>query len=44
MTLYKSILIGLLGSFMMFLGDMILYYDSNDYDGKDTINHITGIM
>ena len=44
MTLYKSILIGLLGSFFMFLGDMILYYDSNDYDGQDTINNIIGIM
>lgn len=28
----------------MFLGDMILYYDTNDYDGKDTINNIIGIM
>ena len=44
MTLYKSILIGLLGSFLMFLGDMTLYYDTNDYDGKDTINNIIGIM
>ena len=44
MTLYKSILIGLLGSFLMFLGDMTLYYDPNDYDGKYTINNIIGIM
>ena len=44
MTLYKSIWIGLLGSFLMFLGDMILYYDPNDYDGNDTINSIIGIM
>ena len=44
MTLYKSILIGLFGSFLMFLGDMTLYYDSKDYDGKDTINSIIGIM
>ncbi|ERT57261.1 DUF6796 family protein [Peptoniphilus sp. BV3C26] len=44
MTLYKSILIGLLGSFLMFLGDMTLYYDPKDYDGKDTINSIIGIM
>jgi len=28
----------------MFLGDMILYYDPNDYDGRDTINSIIGIM
>lgn len=44
MTLNKCILIGLLGSFLMFLGDMTLYYDPNDYDGKDTINSIAGIM
>ncbi len=44
MTLYKSILIGFFGSFLMFLGDMTLYYDSKDYDGKDTINNIIGIM
>lgn len=44
MTLNKCILIGLFGSFLMFLGDMILYYDPNDYDGKDTINNIIGIM
>lgn len=44
MTLYRSILVGILASFLMFLGDMILYYDSNDYDGKDTINNIIGIM
>ena len=44
MTLNKCILIGLFGSFLMFLGDMILYYDHNDYDGKDTINNIIGIM
>ena len=39
MTLDKCILIGLFGSFLMFLGDMTLYYDPNDYDGKDTINN-----
>ncbi len=44
MTLYKSILIGLFGSFLMFLGDMTLYYDPNDYDGKDAINSVIGIM
>lgn len=44
MTLNKCILIGLFGSFLMFLGDMILYYDPNDYDGKDTMNSIIGIM
>lgn len=37
-------MIGLLASFLMFLGDMTLYYDSKDYDGKDTINNIIGIM
>ena len=39
-----SIIIGLFGSFLMFLGDMTLYYDPNDYDGRDTINSIIGIM
>ena len=28
----------------MFLGDMTLYYDPNDYDSKDTMNNIIGIM
>ena len=28
----------------MFLGDMTLYYDPNDYDGKDAINSVIGIM
>ena len=37
-------MIGLFGSFLMFLGDMTLYYDPKDYDGKDTINSIIGIM
>ncbi|MDU7141251.1 MAG: DUF6796 family protein [Finegoldia magna] len=44
MTLYMSIIIGLFGSFLMFLGDMTLYYDPKDYDGRDTINSIIGIM
>ena len=44
MSLNKCILIGLFGSFFMFLGDMILYYDPNDYDSKDTINSIIDIM
>lgn len=44
MTLYRCILIGLLGSFLMFLGDMTLYYNRNDYDRKDKINSIIGIM
>ena len=39
-----SIIIGLFGSFLMFLGDMTLYYDPKDYDGRDTINSIIGIM
>lgn len=44
MTLYKTILIGLLGSFLMFLGDMTLYYDRNDYSSKDTLGSISKIM
>ena len=38
MILYKSILIGLLGSFLMLLGDMTLYYEPNDYDGKSYLH------
>lgn len=44
MTLNMCIIIGLLGSFFMFLGDMTLYYDRNDYDSKDTINSVVAIM
>ena len=44
MTLNNVVLLGLLGSFLMFLGDMFLYYDHEDYDGKDTINSIVDIM
>ena len=44
MTLYKTILIGLFGSFLMFLGDMILYYDKDGYDSKDKINSVITIM
>lgn len=44
MTLYKAILIGLFGSFLTFLGDMTLYYDRDDYNSKNTISSIVGIM
>lgn len=44
MALDKILWIGLLGSFLMFLGDMTLYYDPQDYDSRDTINSIIGIM
>ena len=38
MILYKSILIALLGSFLVLLGDMTLYYEPNDYDGKSYLH------
>ena len=44
MNLHTCILIGLLGSITMFMGDMFLYYDRKDYDKKDKINSIVGIM
>lgn len=44
MNLQTCILIGLLGSFLMFLGDMFLYYNRKGFDRKDKINNIIGIM
>ena len=44
MNLHTCILIGLLGSIAMFMGDMFLYYDHKDYDSKDKINSIIGII
>lgn len=44
MSLKLSLLFGLLGSFLMFIGDMVLYYDKNDYDDSDTLNSIISIM
>lgn len=44
MNLHTCILIGLLGSIAMFMGDMFLYYDRKDYDKKDKINSIVEIM
>lgn len=44
MTLVNILFVGLAGAFLMFLGDMILYYDKNDYDDKDTLNNIIAIM
>lgn len=44
MNLRTCILIGLLGSIAMFMGDMFLYYNRKGFDGKDRINSIIGIM
>lgn len=43
-TLRMVLYIGLLGSFLMFLGDMFLYYDKEDYDSEDTLNSIVNLM
>ena len=44
MNLWNSVFLGALGSFFMFIGDMLLYYDKKDYDSNDTINSIIEIM
>lgn len=45
MTLLQIILlIGLLGAVFMFLGDMTLYYNKNDYAADGTLNPIINIM
>ena len=44
MNLHTCILIGLLGSITMFMGDMFLYYDRKDYDNKNKVNSIIEIM
>ncbi|MCR5491511.1 MAG: hypothetical protein K6F32_05235, partial [Bacilli bacterium] len=38
------LLIGLVGSLLMFGGDMLIYYDKNDYDSKDKWNSIYAIV
>ena len=43
-TLQIVLLIGLIGSFLMFVGDMCLYFDKGDYDNKDKWNSIFAIM
>ncbi|WP_321163009.1 DUF6796 family protein [Peptoniphilus mikwangii] len=45
MTLLQiTLLAGLLGAILMFLGDMTLYYDKNDYSSDDGLSSIIGIM
>lgn len=44
MSLTTSLVFGFFGSFLMFIGDMVLYYDKNDYDDSDTLNSIIAIM
>lgn len=45
MTLLQIVLlIGLIGAILMFLGDMTLYYNKNDYAADGTLNPIIDIM
>lgn len=44
MTVSATLLIGLIGSFLMFLGDMCLYYSKADYQNKDAFHAIIEIM
>ncbi|MCR4561863.1 MAG: hypothetical protein K5694_01465 [Bacilli bacterium] len=43
-TLQITLLIGLIGSLLMYVGDMTLYFDKNDYDSKDKWNSMFEIM
>ena len=39
-----TLTIGLLGAFLMFCGDMILYYEKNDFEQNGTLDPIINIM
>lgn len=43
-TLQITLLIGLIASFLMFIGDMVLYYSKDDYDSKHKTESILSIM
>lgn len=38
------LIVGLFGAIMMFCGDMLLYYDKNDYEQNRTLDPIINIM
>ena len=42
--LITTLVIGLLGALLMFCGDMILYFDKNDYEQNGTLQPIIDIM
>jgi len=42
--LVLTLIAGLLGAFLMFCGDMLLYYDKNDYEQNGTLDPIISIM
>ncbi|MBR1815348.1 MAG: hypothetical protein IJ763_01465 [Lachnospiraceae bacterium] len=44
MNLEITMVIGLIGAFLMFCGDMTLYYSKNDYKHDGTLNPIIDIM
>lgn len=44
MSISLVMIIGLLGSFIMFIGDMALYYNKNDYVADGTLQPIIEIM
>lgn len=44
MNLFGFLIVGLLGAFFMFLGDMVLYYDRNDYKNDGSLDGIVSIM
>ena len=44
MTLIVVLLVGFVGAVLMFIGDMTLYYDQNDYKNDGTLNPVIEIM
>ncbi len=44
MSLLGILVVGLLGAFLMFLGDMTLYYSKDDYINNGTLNPVIEIM
>ncbi len=44
MMLIITLLVGLAGALLMFCGDMLLYYDKNDFEHDGTLDPIRNIM
>lgn len=44
MELTITLVVGLIAGLLMFCGDMLLYYDKNDYVSDGTFNPVIEIM
>ena len=44
MNIFLTLIIGLMGALLMFCGDMLLYYDKNDFEHNGTLQPIINIM